>query len=108
MGVLHKGIAASPRPGTLTDVNAGLTARPRPALSTRIKAITRLGSESARRRAMSIQKLGDKACKEGRRVVDGGSGTVRGARQVRSINPVSGSQIGQHPLPVESVVAGSV
>jgi hypothetical protein len=50
--VLQKGIATSPRPGTLTEVNAGLTAYPSPALSTRTRAVTRAGSESARRRAM--------------------------------------------------------
>ncbi len=37
----------------MTEVNAGLIADPRPALSTRTRALTRAGSESARRRAMS-------------------------------------------------------
>ena len=39
-----------PRRGTLTEVNAGLIARPKPALSTRTRAVTRAGSESARRK----------------------------------------------------------
>jgi hypothetical protein len=43
--------ASLPQPGTASNRRAGLTARPRPAASTRTRAFTAAGSDSARRRA---------------------------------------------------------
>jgi hypothetical protein len=51
--VLPKVFASSPPPGELSATRAGFTAYPRPALSERTRAETRVGSERARCRATS-------------------------------------------------------
>jgi hypothetical protein len=101
-------------------VNAGLTARPRPALSTRTRGpyASRIGERQAEgdettervtdeRRSSYVQGVderGDESLEEGGGVVGGGSGAVRGSGQVRSENPVSSCQGLSSMLALEAVM----
>src|SRR5215204_4587137 len=72
------------------------------------EAPERVADERRSSYVQGIDERGDEALEEGGGVVGGGSGAVRGAGHVWSVDAVAGCQGGHDPPPVEGVVAGTV